>query len=42
MRLVQNGGSTDYVRGELAWHNSLKAFADKGVIPQQIAAGRAR
>ena len=38
VRFVQNGGSTDYVRGERQWHDSLKAFAAKGIIPQQIAA----
>jgi hypothetical protein len=37
-RFVQNGGSTDYTRGERQWYDSLGAFAAKGIFPQQIAA----
>ncbi len=40
-RLVTGSGANAYIRGEKQNHESLKAFAAKGIIPQAVAAKHA-
>ena len=38
---LTHGGTNDYMRGERQMYESLRKFAEQGIIPQQVAAKRA-